>query len=524
MEPIWTIDAVDEAGLGRLGDLIAFMARPGEAITLEGDLGAGKTTLARAIVRALLDDPLAEVPSPTFALVQTYPAARLSVTHADLYRIAGPAEVGELGLEEAASTGLLIVEWPERAPAALPASHIAVRLEEVADGARRRVSLTGHGTMAERVRRLHALARLIERAGWGDARLCYLQGDASARRYGRLRRPAGETAIVMDAPRRPDGPAVRDGLPYSRIAHLAEDVGPFLAIATELRQHGFSAPAILAADLDHGLLLVEDLGDRAFGTAMRGPTPQRELWTAATDTLIALRRAAPPTRLAAAGVAHELPALDRIILEIEVDLLPEWYWPEVKGAPAPPAVRSTYAAAWTGAFDLILADRPGWLLRDFHSPNLIWLPERAGIARVGIIDFQDALVGPWAHDLVSLLQDARVDVPADLEAELLTRYIDRVAAVEPGFDRERFIAVYRAYGAVRAARLVGLWIRLCRRDRKPGYLMHMPRTWDYLERNTAHPALKPLAAWLDRHLAATERRHVPRLAPAGAAGRPHAER
>ena len=305
----------------------------------------------------------------------------------------------------------------------------------------------------------------------------------------------------MDAPRQPDGPPVRDGKPYSRIAHLAEDVRPFIAIDRALRAAGFSAPEILAADVAAGLLLLEDLGDRVFGVEMRGATPQATLWRAAVDVLVEMRRMPrgvdPPI---GDGTAHRLPRFDRAALEIEIDLLLDWYWPEVKGTAAPTTTRAEFHALWSPVLDRLMALEPGWFLRDVHSPNLIWLPERVGLQRVGLIDFQDALAEHFAFDLASLLQDARVDVPAELEAELFDHYCAVVTAREPGFDRAEFTAAYAAFGAQRNTRLIGLWVRLLRRDDKPQYLQHMARTWRYLARNLAHPDLAALSAWYDTNL------------------------
>jgi len=206
------------------------------------------------------------------------------------------------------------------------------------------------------------------------------------------------------------------------------------------------------------------------------------------------------------GTTLALPRLSRAILEIETELLPAWYWPEVKSAPMPAETLAAYTAIWFPLIDRLVAAAPGWMLRDYHSPNLLWLPDRPAHERVGVIDFQDALQGPWAHDVMSLLQDARIDVPAELEERLLDRYCRTLARQEAGFDEEEFRATYAIYGALRATRLLGLWVRLLRRDGKPSYLQHTPRTWDYLARNLSHPVLSSLREWYDLHLPAPFRR------------------
>jgi aminoglycoside/choline kinase family phosphotransferase len=282
-----------------------------------------------------------------------------------------------------------------------------------------------------------------------------------------------------------------------------------VAIAAVLKSAGLSAPEVLAADLDAGLALVEDLDDRLFGRQVAAGVSQAELWRAAVDVLVHLRGVPVPTALPLPdGTSFRLPRRDRAAFEIEIELLLDWLWPELKGGPAPEAVRAEFRAAWAPVLDRLLALPGGWFLRDYHSPNLVWMPERAGVAKVGILDFQDALNEHLAFDLVSLLQDARVDVPEALEQELLGYYCEQVAAREPDFDRAAFAAAYAAFGAQRNTRLLGLWVRLLRRDGKPHYLQHYPRTWGYLERNLRHVTLAPLAAWYERCFPPTERNRL----------------
>jgi len=289
-------------------------------------------------------------------------------------------------------------------------------------------------------------------------------------------------------------------------------VRPFAAIGGVLKAAGLSAPEVLAADLDAGLLLVEDLDDRLYGRETAAGASQAELWQAAVDALVHLRGVPVPSRFALPdGSTFALPRRDRAAFEIEIDLLLDWLWPELKGGPAPEAVRSEFRALWAPVIDRLQALPGGWFLRDYHSPNLVWMPERKGLARVGILDFQDALNEHFAFDLVSLLQDARVDVPEALERELFSYYCAEVAVREPGFDREAFAAAYADFGAQRNTRLLGLWARLMRRDGKAHYLQHYPRTWEYLARNLRCVTLAPLAAWYERHFPEAERAR--RLAP-----------
>jgi aminoglycoside/choline kinase family phosphotransferase len=261
-----------------------------------------------------------------------------------------------------------------------------------------------------------------------------------------------------------------------------------------------SAPEVLAHDLPHGLLLVEDLGDRLFGAEIRAGTPQAEMWRAAVDALVHLRGVPVPAAIPLPdGTSYSLPRRDRAAFEIEIDLLLDWLWPELKGSNAPDEVRAEFHGAWRPIVDRLLALPGGWLLRDYHSPNLIWLPERSGAAKVGILDFQDAVNEHFAFDLVSLLQDARVDVSETLESELLAYYCAAVRRSEPQFDEAEFSFAYNALGAQRNTKILGIFARLAGRDGKPQYLAHLPRIWGYLERNLRHPALGSLAAWYDKY-------------------------
>jgi N-acetylmuramate 1-kinase len=511
---------LDESGLAQLAELVACELSAGDIVALSGDLGAGKSAFARSAIRARLGDPSAEVPSPTFSLLQTYDTPPLTITHGDLYRLDDANAAEELGLDEALIRGALIIEWPERAPAlvsggGLGPDRLEISLFEIDGGARRRVEITGHGQWAPRLPRLVEIARFIAASGWSSARVAPMPGDASSRRYFKLAGDCGR-ALVMDAPRQPDGPPIRDGKPYSRIAHLAEDVRPFVAIARHLNALGLSAPEILASDLDAGLLLIEDLGDRVFGAELASGTPQVDLWRVAVDALLVLHAAPVSRRLPIGnGEFHDVPDFDLTAMEIEIELLPEWYLPMMTGAPTEGGLRRDFMALWQPVLQRLLAEPPALLLRDYHSPNLLWIPERTGTdigtgaANVGIIDFQDAMISSAAYDLVSVLQDARLDVPEAIETELLAHYCERAAKTQKNFDPARFHFAYRAFGAERNTKILGIFARLAMRDHKPRYLQHIPRIWRYLERDLAHPGLSSLRAWYDRTMPKPTRSRIP---------------
>jgi N-acetylmuramate 1-kinase len=474
---------------------LALLIGPGDVITLSGDLGAGKTAAARAMIRYLAGDDAVEVPSPTFTLAQTYDLPPFPLVHADLYRIDDPLELEEIGLSPLPEGTVALIEWPERAPSALPPDRIDIALSHrpAVGSTARAAEITGYGKAAAQVARLQALRQFLDGAGYTEARRQRMAGDASTRSYARLIRDDG-VVILMNSPRRPDGPAIYDGKSYSAAVHLAEDVKPFVAIADGLRERGFSAPAIHHADLDSGFLITEDFGSAAVieGDPSR---PIEERYQAATDMLAALHRETlPGTLQLAPNLSYAIPVFDTDALLVEIGLMLEWYLPD-RGVQVAAELRAEFVAIWRDLLDKAAASASTWVLRDFHSPNLIWLDDRAGIARVGIIDFQDAVLGPAAYDLVSLLQDARIDVPELLELSLLTRYIKARRAVDDSFDPAGFAELYAIMSAQRNTRLLGTFARLNRRDGKPQYLRHQPRIWRYLERSLAHPMLAPARQW-----------------------------
>ncbi len=300
--------------------------------------------------------------------------------------------------------------------------------------------------------------------GWGGAEILPLAGDASPRRYFRIRR-GGESAVLMDAP--PEH----------------EDLGPFLSIAGHLLDRGFSPPRPLAVDREKGLLLLEDFGDdRVAPLLLREPGREREVYEEAVDIV---------ARLAAEPAPEGLPLYDDEAMAREIALFTDWYTPalgmEVDAGSWLPAWRS----AWAGLVERV-AGKPVLVLRDYHADNLMVRPG----AGLGLLDFQDALAGHPAYDLVSLLQDARRDVAPELEEAMIARFVE-TSGIE---DREAFRADYEILGAQRNTKILGIFTRLWRRDGKAHYLQFQPRVWAYLERNLAHPALGPVSAWFDANV------------------------
>ena len=327
--------------------------------------------------------------------------------------------------------------------------------------------------MVDRRRRLDAF---LARAGWTGAGVLPLAGDASFRRYHRVRR--GERrAVVMDAPP----------------AH--EDVRPFVALARHLRALGFSAPRIHAEDAAEGFLLIEDVGDDTYTRLLTRPRvgdpDEWALYALAVDVLIALHRR-PPRETVPEGLA---PYDDRRLMD-EANLLVDWYLPAVGGGPLSTAARDAYARAWLAVFPVVHAQPRTLVLRDFHVDNLMWLAGRHGIAACGLLDFQDAVAGPPAYDLMSLLEDARRDIDPGLVGAMMARY----RAAFPDLDVAGFCASYAVLAAQRHAKVIGIFTRLCRRDGKCDYLVHVPRVWRMLEAALAVPILDPVARWFENHV------------------------
>lgn len=313
-----------------------------------------------------------------------------------------------------------------------------------------------------------AATAFLATTDWRDAAQTMLAGDASKRKYFRLHRPnSGETAVLMDAA--PD---------------TGEDVRPFVKIATHLSAMGLSAPRILAQDLSQGFLLLEDLGDALFARVVATtPAMEEPLYQAATDVLTTLHKQPLP------DLAPYSPAYMAQMAGLA------WGWYAQHAAGPDPLAQAAFEAAFLPILNSLENSAEVLIQRDYHAENLLWLPHRQGVARVGLLDFQDAMAGHRAYDLVSLLQDARRDVSAQIESQMITRYIETNQ-----LDRDSFTTAYAVLGAQRNLRIMGVFARLCLRDAKPHYIALMPRVWGLLQRDLRHPALAPVRALIDTSL------------------------
>ena len=327
----------------------------------------------------------------------------------------------------------------------------------------------------------------LQDCGLCDAPWKPLADDASFRRYFRVE--GKNPLVLMDAP--PD----------------KEDIKPFMAIGAYLNSLGLSAPRIVQADLANGFLLLEDLGDNTFTRLLAQPdeTLEETLYQGAVDVLAALHAHTPPDVLPVTeSVSFELPAYDVEAFWVEAALFIDWYLPLRTGHDVPPPARESFETLWRDVLRRAILDDPVLVLRDYHADNLMVLPDRGGVAQIGLLDFQDALTGPPAYDLVSLLQDCRRVVSPDLEATMLDHYL----AARHGLDDDIFRTAYTVLGAQRQTKIIGIFTRLWQRDGKPAYPKMIPGLWDLLERDLAHPALSDLKAWFDEYCP-VDLRHLP---------------
>jgi hypothetical protein len=333
-----------------------------------------------------------------------------------------------------------------------------------------------------------------------------LPGDASTRRYLRAA-DRGRQAMLMDQPQNAEAPQCpreatpeqRRALGYNAVARLAgADCGRFVAVADYLRHRGLSAPMVHAADVEQGFVLLEDLGDDLYANVLDdGAGDEHALYSGAIDALAWLHAEAAPDALTGGKPLH---AYDETAQLAETDLMTEWFMPLALGRAANEDERIEHREIWAEALRQLPKSASVFVHRDYHAQNLFWLANRDSAARVGMIDFQDAVSGTKSYDLISLLEDARRDVSPALAAEMTARYLDRARQIGVELDEDALRAEMAVMAAQRNAKIVGIFSRLNSRDNKPRYLGYLPRVWGYLENDLKHPALTRLKTWYDRNI------------------------
>lgn len=348
-------------------------------------------------------------------------------------------------------------------------------------------------------------------AGLADAARAPLPGDASTRRYERLTTADGRTLMLMDQPPAAESlpcdpawsPEQRQAQGWNAVARLsAGRIEAFAAAAAHLKSLGLSAPEVVALDAPNGLAVLEDFGDALFARVIENGADETPLYMAAVEALAVIHAAATPDVLSGPGGDWPLLAYDETALQGGADLFVEWL-PKLKPELVfDAAAIAEWRAAWAPVVERGAKGATVMAHRDYHAENLIWLPDRDGAARVGLIDFQDAVRAHPSWDLHSLLQDARRDVSPALERAALDHYF----ALRPGLDRAAFMRDYAGLAALNEARILGIFARLIVRDGKPRYAAFMPRMWAHLERNLKQPGLETVADWFARHVPEEARR------------------
>jgi aminoglycoside/choline kinase family phosphotransferase len=349
--------------------------------------------------------------------------------------------------------------------------------------------------------RLAAMDAFLAGAGWAGAVRAPLPGDASTRRYVRLVQ-GDRKAILMDQPQGAETPAAptnatpeqRRALGYNAVARLAgADCARFIAAAQYLRRLGLAAPEIIAADTRQGFVILEDLGDALFADRV-DHSNEVDLYRAAAEVLARLHLERAPALL---PPDKDLHAYDETALVAEVDLLTEWFMPVALGRAATADEVAEHRALWRAALAALKQD-PVFVHRDYHAQNLLWLPDRRGLARVGLIDFQDAVAGSKAYDLISLVEDARRDVADAVAQETTKHYLATMQSQGTPLDEVSFRGQMAVMAAQRNAKIAGIFARLYKRDGKARYLGYLPRVWGYLTNDLDHPGLRELKSWYDR--------------------------
>lgn len=500
-DKIIKIQLADDDATCQLGADLAMACSQGGLIFLDGDLGAGKTTFARACIRQMTQDLELEVPSPTFSILQDYDFKNHPVInkiiHTDLYRINDGAEIEELGLNALENGTIALVEWPNNSDGALNHPDLLIEFETLNEGQEnegRIAKISGRDSWLSAVSRSIAIRKFLD-TGWDkDVQRQPLMGDASTRSYEFVTNEE-TTRILMNAPRQPDGPIIKDGKPYSQIANLAEDISAFVGVDLILRELGLRVPELFHHDLDQGLLLLEYLGAGKIIDGARHPIRERYLTSASLLADFHQKNHSSSVKINEA-VVYDIPDYNREAMLIEVDLLAKWYAPRFKGSKLSGEESGQFVSIWNALIDTLSTSEKKIALRDYHSPNIIWRDQEAGNQQAAVIDFQDAVMGPSAYDLASLAQDARIDISSELEIQLVDHYCS-LRFGEADFNEMKFRQDYAIMSALRSTKILGIFVRLDERDNKPNYLEHLPRMQNYIMRSLQHPIMADYKAWYE---------------------------
>lgn len=475
---IYTSHSPDDTTL--LAQRIARFIEPGDTLLLQGDLGSGKSHFARGFIQAM-GTQQSHIPSPTFTLVQAYDDTRLPIIHADLYRLKEAAELDDLDLADYFSQGICLIEWPERAASGLPHHALTLEFTTTAENTRH-ITLTGDTVWQKRLalmlqpadthREDKDIAGFIASLGFSEAKIVPVSGDASFRRYFRVK-SEDRSAIVMDVP-----PVLQDNE-----KGLDGVIKPFITMTETLRHAGLRVCDVYGVDEAQCLILHEDFGSTSLYT--HSPHKADPAWLqVAVEALIKLAKVKPP---------HSLSQFDSPAVTRSVGLYTDWYLPALRGHATAPDERAAFLDAWDQLHQPIMASASGILLRDYHSPNFMLLGPEPRLENLGLIDYQDASLGPLSYDLASLLYDARVPVDPCTRRDLLEYYITKT-----GVDAQSFETSFYLISLQRNTRILGVFVRLAQRDGKAHYLQKIPVLLPYIQEALQHPAAAPVRPWLQK--------------------------
>lgn len=485
----------DISAVRRFAGWIAPRLNKGDWLLLSGDLGAGKTELARCIIRQIFGVHT-DVPSPTFTLIQHYESPEIKLLHTDLYRLESSEEIAELGLLDETDS-IVLVEWPEKLGVYMPEKAVTIHLEDV--GSIRQCTLHVapdnadffHG-LDDFINREKVLTDFLEKNGYGQAVRTTLAGDASSRRYERLEMD-NKRFILMDWPALPN-----ENDDYKAKVFLSKSVTDFRDICAYLIRCGLSAPEIYAQDDAQGLLVLEDFGQHNFTETIDAKDPHLPiLYHESIMALAALYHHADTENPQTNARQFSTPVrYDKAIILTEIQKFIDWYMPSLEKT-LPDSALVAWEEIWGALVTKLEAMRVHdvMMLRDVHSPNLHWLDNRQSIRRVGFIDIQDGIAGHPAYDVVSLLQDARRDLPKDFEGRFKALYV-----TETGLDAGDFDTAYNIFGVQRNLRILGIFVWLSKVQGKSSYLQHIPRVNGYIKAGLAHAALADLRGWFETYV------------------------
>ncbi|WP_455474167.1 tRNA (adenosine(37)-N6)-threonylcarbamoyltransferase complex ATPase subunit type 1 TsaE [Bartonella sp. B30(2025)] len=469
---------------------LALALKPGDLVTLQGDLGTGKSTIARTLIRTLANDNTLDVPSPTFTLAQNYQLPQFEIIHADFYRLSMEEEIDELGLHEAREQNILLVEWPEKSANLLGPVTFAITLQYEDKSFGRRVNLTSAEHSIERLQRSFAIRTFLTTHKRGHVHRRLLACDASARKY-EILDDGHHQEVLMDAQTMEMAQKIDPS--YATMTHLAKDIRQFVGISKLILENGFSAPHIFVEDLEKGLLILEDLGRE--GLLDKAGNPIEERYIACSELLASFHQKSWTSEKQFATFLLKIPFYDCQAMQSELSLLLDWYLPFKTQRTLDQQQRKAFFNCWQHYLDDLIQGEETFVMRDYHSPNILWCAQREGHARIGLLDFQDGLKGSTSYDLVSLAQDARLFISPTLEAKILDAYCNARHQAPRPFNEDEFRKLYAFAGAQRVSKILGIFVRLHKRDGKSSYLKFLPHMQDYLSRNLSHPTLAPLQSF-----------------------------